>query len=101
MMYNLIHNAIRYNKPGGHILITDQLNDDGSCLVCIQDTGIGIRGNEVHTLFNRFKKVGITGESGAYGLGLSIVKSIADYHQINTEIRSVPGEGTEFILLFP
>jgi two-component system sensor histidine kinase ArlS len=101
MMYNLIHNAIRYNKHEGNIRISEQLNKDGSCLIRIEDNGIGIPKEEVSTLFNRFKKVGSTGESGAYGLGLSIVKSIADYHNIQIKIHSVPGEGTSFTLRFP
>src|SRR5690606_8345617 len=101
MIYNLIHNAIRYNKHEGNIRISEQLNKDGSCLIRIEDNGIGIPKEEVSTLFNRFKKVGSTGESGAYGLGLSIVKSIADYHNIQIKIHSVPGEGTSFTLRFP
>jgi len=101
LMYNLINNAIRYNKQNGSIHISDKIMDDGSCAVTISDTGIGIPEEDISTIFNRFKKANKSEESGGYGLGLSIVKSIADYHAITIELRSEVNEGTEFIISFP
>ena len=101
MMYNLINNAIRYNKQNGSIRITDNFNEDGTCAISIIDTGIGIPEDDLGTIFNRFKKANQSQESGGYGLGLSIVKSIADYHQITIELSSVVNEGTQFTINFP
>jgi len=101
LVYNLVNNAIRYNKPNGSIRIWDQLNPDGSYEVNITDTGIGIPEDEIGTIFNRFQKANKSEESAGYGLGLSIVKSIADYHQINIEIISEISEGTTFSIVFP
>jgi signal transduction histidine kinase len=100
-MYNLINNAIRYNKQNGSILISDKMMDDGSCAIKISDTGIGIPPEDISTIFNRFTKANKSEESGGYGLGLSIVKSIADYHAITIELTSEVGKGTEFIINFP
>jgi signal transduction histidine kinase len=101
MIYNLVNNAIRYNKPNGSIVISDKVSADGSCGITISDTGIGIPDEDISTIFNRFKKANKSEESGGYGLGLSIVKSIADYHGITIELSSKADIGTEFIISFP
>ncbi len=101
LMYNLINNAIRYNKQNGSIIISERSLKDGSCVITISDTGIGIPGDDISTIFNRFKKANKSEESGGYGLGLSIVKSIADYHGIALEISSEVDKGTEFVITFP
>jgi len=101
MMYNLVNNAIRYNKTNGNIVISDKISTDGSCGITISDTGIGIPDEDIGTIFNRFKKANKSEELGGYGLGLSIVKSIADYHGITVELSSEVNIGTEFIISFP
>lgn len=101
LMYNLINNAIRYNKQNGSIRISDKVKADGSCAITISDTGIGIPEEDISTIFNRFKKANKSEEAGGYGLGLSIVKSIADYHGITIELSSEVNKGTEFIINFP
>ena len=101
MMYNLVNNAIRYNKPKGNIVISDKISSDGSCEITISDSGIGIPEEDISTIFNRFKKANKSEESGGYGLGLSIVKSIADYHGLTIELSSEVNSGTEFIISFP
>ncbi len=101
LVYNLVNNAIRYNKANGSIRIWDQINQEGAYEVNITDTGIGIPEDEIGTIFNRFKKANQSEESAGYGLGLSIVKSIADYHQIKIRIISEVSKGTTFTIAFP
>ncbi len=101
LMYNLINNAIRYNKQNGSIRISDKMMGDGSCSVTIRDTGIGIPEEDISTIFNRFKKANKSEETGGYGLGLSIVKSITDYHSITIDLNSEVNKGTEFVINFP
>lgn len=100
LFYNLINNAIRYNKPDGSIHISDALTGDGSYIVSISDTGIGIDAADIDTIFNRFRKKN-TIEGEGYGLGLSIVKSIADYHAIRIKVVSEPDKGTTISVIFP
>jgi signal transduction histidine kinase len=100
LFYNLINNAIRYNKEGGTITITALPTPGASCTVNIEDTGIGIPPDEIDTIFNRFKKANRT-EGEGYGLGLSIVKSIAQYHNIRINVQSTAGKGTGFSVVFP
>lgn len=101
LMYNLVNNAIRYNKINGTIRISDQMMNDGVCAITISDSGIGIPEEDISTIFNRFKKANKSEEAGGYGLGLSIVKSIADYHGITLELSSEVDRGTQFTIRFP
>ncbi len=100
LFYNLINNAIRYNKDRGNIRISEIKKPGKAYQIIIEDTGIGISETDLPAIFNRFRKAN-PGEGAGYGLGLSIVKSIADYHQISISVKSVLGKGTRFELLFP
>jgi signal transduction histidine kinase len=66
----------------------------------IKDTGIGIKAEELATIFNRFKKSGREKGEG-FGLGLSIVKSIASFHGFTVAVSSVYGKGTVFTIAVP
>ena len=100
LCYNLIHNAIRYNNEGGSISITATTSPSDSWVLAIKDTGIGIPPEELGSIFNRFKK-SQRAEGEGYGLGLSIVSSIAEYHDIRIEVDSTVGVGSTFRVLFP
>ncbi|PSL21491.1 sensor histidine kinase [Chitinophaga ginsengisoli] len=100
LFYNLINNAIRYNKPDGSIDISDTLAADGAYTVSIRDTGVGIDPSDIDTIFNRFRKKNTVDGEG-YGLGLSIVKSIADYHSIKIKVVSEAGTGTTVNVILP
>jgi signal transduction histidine kinase len=64
------------------------------------DSGTGIAANALPHIFHRFRRAGENIGEG-YGLGLSIVKSIADYHAIGIDVQSVPEKGSRFSLRFP
>lgn len=100
LIYNLINNAIKYNKPGGTINIKDFYKSGSPYKIVIEDTGIGIPAEDLPTIFNRFKKSNLS-EGGGFGLGLSIVESIASYHQITIQVESNESKGTAFTLIFP
>lgn len=99
LIYNLVNNAIRYNKDGGKILLSDRLIQGKSYTIVIEDTGAGIPQNDLINIFDRFKKSKIAGEG--YGLGLSIVKTISQYHGISIDVRSIYGKGSVFSIIFP
>ncbi|MGN6511571.1 MAG: sensor histidine kinase, partial [Chitinophaga sp.] len=100
LVYNLLNNAIRYNKREGRIIVSESHAPGEPYRLMIRDTGIGIPEHAIDTIFQRFKKVEKK-ENEGYGLGLSIVHTIATYHGITIEVTSPPGKGTEFTLIFP
>jgi signal transduction histidine kinase len=100
LIYNLINNAIRYNKEGGEITVSDRFIPGKSYTLFIKDTGIGIPEKEQASIFDRFKKSTRSAEEG-YGLGLYIVKIIAQHYGLHINVRSKINEGTTFSILFP
>lgn len=100
LFFNLVNNAIKYNKPDGEIVITTEL-EGGNLVVNITDTGTGISAEDMPLIFNRFKKVRQSMQQDSFGLGLPIVKSIATFHDIKIEVDSVKNVGSNFRLIFP
>ena len=100
LFFNLINNAVKYNKEGGDIKIT-AFSENKLFWVEIRDTGIGISLEQMPHIFNRFKKFSQSLQQDSFGLGLPIVKSIAGFHRIKIEVSSEPGIGSNFKLLFP
>ncbi|HSY76259.1 MAG TPA: HAMP domain-containing sensor histidine kinase [Bacteroidia bacterium] len=96
MFFNLVNNAVKYNNQNGRIFITATVNRN-ECTVSIRDTGKGIPQENMESIFYRFKKFNTTEES--YGLGLAMVKTIADFHRIDIIVDSKVGEGSTFTLL--
>ncbi len=100
LLYNLINNAIRYNKPNGIIRVSGSFEANKSFSLHITDTGIGIDNADLAGIFNRFKKSGQHHNEG-YGLGLSIVKTITTFLGFEIGVTSVPGEGSVFSIIVP
>ncbi len=98
MIFNLINNAIKYNKENGSIDITGKISGSDYVLE-ITDTGCGIDQNQIEPIFTRFKKLNKDDEN-SFGLGLPIVKTIADFHRIEISVQSVLNEGSTFRLIF-
>jgi signal transduction histidine kinase len=100
LFFNLVNNAIKYNKENGEIIIAAE-NENNILVVNITDTGIGIGPEEMPFIFNRFKKFRQSMQQDSFGLGLPIVKSIATFHHMVIEVNSVKGVGSNFKLTFP
>ncbi|HWZ34895.1 MAG TPA: ATP-binding protein, partial [Mucilaginibacter sp.] len=100
LFFNLVNNAIKYNKEDGEIAITTE-QEGANFIVNITDTGIGISAEDMPLIFNRFKKVRQSMQQDSFGLGLPIVKSIATFHDIKIEVDSVKNVGSNFRLIFP
>ncbi|MES2893178.1 MAG: ATP-binding protein [Bacteroidota bacterium] len=100
LCYNLVNNAIKYNKEHGTITVKDHQAHGQPYTIIISDTGVGVAAGEISTVFNRFKKTGKSKSEG-FGLGLSIVKSIAVYHGFEISLASQLGEGTTVSIVIP
>lgn len=100
LVFNLVTNAIRYNKFKGSITIQWLMMQEGSRMIRIQDTGIGIPEDEIPHLFERFNKNKTRSQNG-HGLGLSIVRSIANYHGYKLKVESTSGAGTIIDVIIP
>jgi two-component system, OmpR family, sensor kinase len=95
LLANLIDNALRYTPRGGRIDVAVDRDDDGATL-CVADTGPGIPVADRERVFDRFVRGAGTQEPGS-GLGLSIVKRIADAHRATITLDA-PAEGTGLVV---
>ena len=100
--YNLCDNAIKYNREGGHVMVSTGRAGDEAVLT-VRDTGIGIPPEHQERVFERFYRVdkSHSKESGGTGLGLSIVKHAVQDLGGRIELDSTPGEGTEIKVYLP
>ncbi|WP_413174556.1 response regulator [Anabaena azotica] len=99
VLYNLLSNAMKFTPDGGKISVK-LFNDGNSCILQIQDTGIGILPEQIPHLFERFRQAEGS-ENRTYegsGLGLSLVKELVELHGGEVSVQSVYGKGTKFTL---
>lgn len=108
MIYNLVDNAIKYNKVNGSINIkiqeiTNTTGEKNKVVLSVHDTGIGIPDTEKDRIFERFYRIDKSRSRslGGTGLGLSIVKHAAKYHEASVLVNSELGKGSTFTVIFP
>ncbi len=99
---NLLHNAIKYNRPGGSVRVKIR-RTNSHLAIEIADTGIGIPPEHLPFIFDQFYRVPRPGKgmTKGTGLGLSIAKKIIEAHDGSIEVQSVPEKGSTFTVLLP
>jgi two-component system phosphate regulon sensor histidine kinase PhoR len=97
---NLIHNAIKFNHPGGKILISTSY-DVTFVIVDVADTGTGISEVDIPHIFERFYKADKARSQGGSGLGLAIAKHTIQAHGGNISVKSEEGKGSTFSFNLP
>jgi signal transduction histidine kinase len=101
-LMNLVDNAVKYTKEGGTVHVSLQ-TDDRRLIFKVKDTGIGIPPEKLARLFERFYRVQQRGTERikGTGLGLFIVKHIAQRHGGDVTVETEPGKGSTFTLWLP
>lgn len=101
LIYNLVDNAIRYNKPNGRVDVRVD-HDEKGIYLSVKDNGIGIPKKYHERIFERFYRVDKSRSkaTGGTGLGLAIVKHIVLNHHASLSIESEEGKGTEIVIHF-
>ena len=100
LVQNLVDNAIKYTAEG-HVFV--KLQQDGQGIsFSVADTGKGIPVNEQKNIFESFYRIGdeSTRDTKGSGLGLAIVKRTADAHKASIILKSAPGKGATFTVVF-
>lgn len=98
----LVDNALRYTGAGGQVEV-NVARRDGSAVVAVTDTGIGIPPAALGQVFERFYRAdeARTRDSGGAGLGLAIARKLVDEHGGRIAAESTPGEGSTFTVTLP
>ena len=102
MLINLVDNAVKYSEAGDNIYIRSYY-DKGSCIIEVEDTGVGISEDKIPRLFERFYRVdkARSRATGGTGLGLAIVKYIVISFNGRIKVESHKGVGTKFTVIIP
>lgn len=101
LLQNLIDNGFAYGKPQGHVWVTLGMEGDQAVLQ-VRDDGIGIPQDQQEKIWQRFYQVDPSRrEGGGAGLGLAMVKKIAQVHNGQLTLDSAPGQGSTFALTLP
>jgi two-component system sensor histidine kinase BaeS len=96
IMVNLLSNALRATDSGGHISLST-LSGNNWMKISIEDTGVGMSEKDLPFIFERFYH----GPGGGLGIGLTIVRELAEAHGGRIEVKSTQGKGTEFSVFLP
>jgi signal transduction histidine kinase len=97
----LLDNAVKYTPDGGSVTVSVGEEDDGSVVLAVSDTGVGISEEQLPLVFERFYRADPSRSAGGAGLGLSIARQIAEAHGGTLEVRSKLGVGSTFVLQLP
>jgi two-component system, OmpR family, sensor histidine kinase SenX3 len=102
LVRNLVDNAVRYTGETGRIDVA-LASENGSAVLRVADTGIGIPTRDLSRVFERFYRVdrARSRETGGTGLGLAIVRHVAESHGGSVEVESELGRGTTFEVRLP
>jgi PAS domain S-box-containing protein len=113
ILYQLLSNAIKFNKPGGKIAVRAYLLSEsspltaqyeaGNTIIEIRDTGIGIPQTDIERVFDKFYQVEehLTRGIGGLGLGLTIARRGIEQHGGQITVTSVLGKGSTFTIMLP
>ena len=99
LLINLIDNAIKYNHPGGWVKVS-LTRHTGFVSLCVEDNGIGIAKENLSKVWDRFFKADKSSINSSPGLGLSIVKWIAELHGGTVHVKSELNKGSLFEIRF-
>lgn len=96
IVQNLLQNAYKYGHEDGHIWLSLK-EENGRAVLRVKDDGIGINAKDIDNIWQRFWQADVSrGEDGGSGLGLAMVKEIAEFHGGSAQVESELGKGSTF-----
>jgi len=104
MLVNLLSNAVKFTPDGGELgLEVETVEDRKAIFFSVWDKGIGIKPEEMEKIFKPFIQLdsSLARQYSGTGLGLSLVKRMAELHGGSIEVESVPAEGSRFTIILP
>lgn len=104
VMFNLLSNAVKFTPDGGKITVrAKRASDQNACIVCVEDSGIGIAPEDQERILNAFEQADLSfaRQHQGTGLGLPLTKRIVELHGGRFWLQSTPGEGSTFSFSLP
>ncbi|UCH75104.1 MAG: HAMP domain-containing histidine kinase [Rhodospirillales bacterium] len=103
IVINLVSNGVKFTEKGGEVCVSLWIDETGSCVLSVADSGIGMAADELGNATQPFFRAGnpYTSARGGTGLGLPIVQKIIEWHGGQLKIESKPGQGTVVTMRLP
>jgi signal transduction histidine kinase len=103
ILLNIVSNAIKYTAARGTVRIGLECRSNGSLLITVSDTGVGMTAEEIKVAMSPFGQVvsKVSGQHSGTGLGLPLAKAMMELHGGTLAMRSQPNQGTTVELRFP
>jgi two-component system cell cycle sensor histidine kinase PleC len=103
ILVNLLSNAIKFTPAGGEVAVGAELASDGGLVISVRDTGIGMAPETIPIALEPFRQIAspFAREAQGTGLGLSLVKALAELHRAGLKIESALNHGTTVLVHFP
>ncbi|MEW9095788.1 MAG: GAF domain-containing sensor histidine kinase [Clostridiaceae bacterium] len=102
IMLNLLSNALKFTKKGGQVFVRIKDRND-YIYISVKDTGIGIKSDKIDAIFDKFEQAdrSLCRKNEGSGIGLPLVKALAEIHNGKVWVNSEYGKGSEFIVKLP
>lgn len=103
ILFNLVSNALKFNKPKGFVVIETLTRGNGHFILNVHDTGIGMTQEDIKKIFVPFVQLdsGPARKHEGTGLGLALTKNLIELHGGEISVTSVPGSGSTFSVIMP
>lgn len=102
VLLNLLSNGIKYNRKGGSVTLSSQLEEGSKFRINVSDTGMGISEEKLDQLFDPFNRLGAEhGEVEGTGIGMTISKKLMEVMNGSIGVESIVGEGSTFYIQLP
>jgi PAS domain S-box-containing protein len=101
IMLNLMSNAVKFNEPGGQVIVSTAVDNAGQAVIRVRDTGVGMSESEVGLALEPFSQVGHARRKGGAGLGLPLTKALVEANGAEFSIKSRRDQGTLIEIAFP
>lgn len=103
VVHNLLSNAFKFTKEGGEVILNLKVGEKQSAMINVTDTGIGIPGDQLDKVFDRFYQVDSsqTRDYEGSGLGMALAKELVELHHGKISVESMEGKGTTFTVWLP
>ncbi len=103
VLFNLLSNAVKFTEDGGEVGVEVEALDDHCLRLCVRDTGIGIRSEDLDRLFVEFQQIdsGMARRYEGTGLGLALTRKLVECQDGRIAVNSQPGRGSTFTVVLP
>ncbi len=101
IMLNLMSNAVKFNEPGGQVIVSTAVSDSGLAVIRVRDTGIGMSEAELGAALEPFRQIATTRPTRGTGLGLPLTKALVEANRAGFTIKSRKEQGTLVEVAFP